>query len=180
MGGPGAEVVIPDAIIAKLKNLYKNEKAGLLSAKIRLYSDEVLWNNSYAKPDTFATLVKTIGTDNTTTFSFFPDKDIFAFSGVYKMVNAVDLNKNPAYYEISITQFIKNIVEKEEANKPITINVGSFQTSSTTGGLLGTDYTTKAYAPQRIVLVGTDPNLDSNPNSSNTKYAQLKVIYSKK
>ena len=180
MGGPGAEVVIPDAIIAKLKNLYKNEKAGLLSAKIRLYSDEVLWNNSYAKPDTFATLVKTIGTDNTTTFSFFPDKDIFAFSGVYKMVNAVDLNKNPAYYEIGITQFIKNIVEKEEANKPITINVGSFQTSSTTGGLLGTDYTTKAYAPQRIVLVGTDPSIDANPNPSNTKYAQLKVIYSKK
>ena len=68
------------------------------------------------------------------------------------MVNAVDLNKNPAYYEISITQFIK-IYRKEEANKPITINVGSFKLQSTTGGLLGTDYTTKAYAPQRIVLV---------------------------
>ena len=28
--------------------------------------------------NTFATLVKTLGTDNTT-FSFFPDKDIFFF-----------------------------------------------------------------------------------------------------
>jgi hypothetical protein len=171
--GPGAEVVIPDAIIAKLKNLYKNEKAGLLSAKIRLYSDEVLWNNSYAKPETLTTLVKSIGTDNTTTYSFFPDKDVFAYSGVYKMVNAVDLNKNPAYYEISITQFVKNIIEKEEANKPISINIGNFQTSSSTGALLGTEYTTKAYTPNRIVLVGSDAN--------NTQYkAQLKIIYSKK
>ncbi len=32
MDQSGAEVVIPDAIIAKLKNLYKNEKAGLLSS----------------------------------------------------------------------------------------------------------------------------------------------------
>jgi hypothetical protein len=173
MGGPGAEIVIPDAAIAQLKNLYKNEKIGLLSAKIRLYSDLALWNNSYAKPDTFATLIKTIGTDNSTTFSFFPDKDIFAYSGVYKMVKAVDLDKNPAYYEISITQLVKNIIEKEEANKPISINIGSFQTSSSTGALLGTDYTTKSYTPNRIVLVGSDAN--------NAQYkAQLKVIYSKK
>ena len=33
------------------------------------------------------------------------------------MVKAVDLDKNPAYYEISITQFVKNIIEKEEAEK---------------------------------------------------------------
>ena len=46
--------------------------------------------------------------------------------------------------------------------------------------VVGTDYTTKAYAPQITVLVGTDPSLDANPNPSNTKYAQLKVIYSKK
>jgi hypothetical protein len=173
MGGPGAEILIPDATIAQLKNLYKNEKVGLLSAKIRLYSDGSLWNNSYSKPDTFTPVVKTVDTDNKVTYSFFPDKDVFAYSGVYKMVKGVDLDKNPAYYEISITQFVKNIIEKEEANKPISINIGSFQTSSSTGALLGTEYTTKAYTPNRIVLVGSDAN--------NTQYkAQLKIIYSKK
>ena len=88
------------------------------------------------------------------------------------MVNAVDLEKNPAYYEVNITQSIKNMIEKESTtDKLITLDVGEFRSGTT--GLLGKDFTTRAYSPNRIVLVGSVP--------SNTQYkAQLKVIYSKK
>lgn len=179
MGGPGAEIVIPQPIIDKLKALYKNDKAGILSAKVRLYTDSDLWKSSYAKPSTFTVLTKD-ASKSPAEFSFLKDLIAFQYSGAYKMVNTVDIDKNPAYYEIGITQTIKNIVEKEESNKPIAINVGSFQTSSTTGAFLGVDFTNRAYTPNRIVIVGTDPNLDSNPNPADSKYAQLKVIYSKK
>lgn len=182
MGGPGAEVKIPAAIITKLRDLYKNQKAGILSAKIRLYTDNSSWNSTYAKPSTFVTLFKKVTTENnvsTTTESFLDDLSAFQYTNIYKMVNAVDLDKNPAYYEIGITQTVKNMVEKDEvSDKSILLNVGAFQTSSS--GMLGKDYTTRAYTPNRIVLLGTDPNLDSNPNPADTKYAQLIVTYSKK
>lgn len=175
MGGPGAEVKIPASVIAELRDLYKNQKAGILSAKIRLYTDGSSWNYTYAKPSTFITLFKKVTTENnvtTTTESFLDDLSAFQYTGMYKMVNAVDLDKNPAYYEIGITQTIKNMVEKDEvSDKSIVLNVGTFQTGSS--GMLGKNYTTRAYTPNRIVLVGSDP--------SNTQYkAQLKVIYSKK
>lgn len=176
MGGPGAEIKVPETIIAQLKDLYNNQKIGLLSAKIRLYTDATSWNKTYNKPSTFVTLFKEITTDTsgikTTKVSFLDDLSKFQYSGVYKMVNAVDLDKNPAYYDINVTQSIKNMIEKESsADKYITLDVGDFRTSNST--MLGKDYTTRAYTPNRIVLVGSDP--------SNTQYkAQLKVIYSKK
>lgn len=173
MGGPGAEVKIPDNVIAELKSLYNNQKIGILSAKIKLYSDTSAWNNFYTKPSTFVLLSKDNITDPAKpTFDFLDDMTAFQYSGAYKMINAVDTDKNPAYYEIGITQSIKNIVEEKEGNKPISLNIGTFQSASS-GGYLGKNYTTRAYTPNRIVLVGSDP--------SNTQYkAQLILIYSKK
>ena len=175
MGGPGAEMKIPDAVINELKNLYNNQKIAVLSAKVKLYTDATSWSNNYTKPSNFVTLFKET-TDNsgvkTTTTSFLDDIEKFQYSGIYKMVNAVDLEKNPAYYEINITQSIKNMIEKESTtDKLITLDVGEFRSGTT--GLLGKNYTTRVYTPNRIVLVGSAP--------SNTQYkAQLKVIYSKK
>lgn len=176
MGGPSAELKIPANVVAQLKNLYNTQKIGILSAKIRLYSDVSTWNNSYAKPLTFATLFKQITTDTngnqTTAYTFLDDVYAFQFSSLFKLINAVDLDKNPAYYDISITQSLRNMIEKESTtDKYITLDVGEFRSSNSS--LLGKDYTTRAYTPNRVVLVGSDP--------SNTQYkAQLKVIYSKK
>lgn len=175
MGGSGAEIKIPETIIAQLKDLYNNQKIGVLSAKIRLYTDATSWDKTYNKPNNFVTLFKEVTTTNgveSVTTSFLDDLTKFQFSGVYKMVSTVDLDKNPAYYEINITQSIKNMIEKESTtDKYITLDVGDFRTGNST--MLGKDYTTRAYTPNRIVLVGSDP--------SNTQYkAQLKVIYSKK
>ena len=39
MGGPGIGLRIPATTIAEVKNMYKNEKIGIISAKIRLYTD---------------------------------------------------------------------------------------------------------------------------------------------
>lgn len=172
MGGPGAEIKIPASTVAQLKNLYNTQKIGILSAKIRLYTDASVWTKSYAKPSTFSVLFKEIDANNKIATSLLNDLTAFQYSGMYKMVNSVDLDKNPAYYEIGVTQTLKNMIEKESTtDKYITLEVGEFRSSSS--GLLGKNYTTRAYTPNRIVLVGSDP--------ANTQYkAQLKVLYSKK
>lgn len=169
MGGPGAEIKIKQTTIDSLKTLYNSKKIAILSAKLRLYTDPVSWNNNYPKPSTFIANKK----DNTT---FLEDMSTFAYNGVYKLVSATDLDKNPGYYEVGITQTLKSIVEEEESNKPIVIDVGNFLTASNSG-LLGVKYTSRAYTPNRVVLVGSNlTNADQN-----FKYrAQLKVIYSNK
>lgn len=171
MGGPGAEIKIPESTISTLKDLYKNQKIGILSAKIKLYSDVTTWNNFYEKPQTFVVLTKDVSATSTN-YDFLKDIASLQYSGMYKMVNAIDTDKNPASYEIGITQTLKNIIEEKDSNKPISLNIGTFQLSSS-GGYLGKDNTTRAYTPNRIVLVGSDPN--------NTQYkAQLILTYSKK
>lgn len=177
MGGPGAEVKIPAQVVAQLKTLYNTQKIGILSAKIRLYTDVATWNNSFAKPSTYVTLFKQVTPNSSGTpvpeYSFLEDMNAFQYSGLFKLINAVDLSKNPAYYEISITQSLRNMIEKESTTeKYITLDVGDFR-SNNSSSLLGKDFTTRAYTPNRVVLVGSDP--------SNAQYkAQLKVIYSKK
>jgi hypothetical protein len=100
------------------------------------------------------------------------------------MVKQVDLDKNPAYYEIDITQTVTNAINNESDDylekNPLVLEVGNFRISSSTSGsssLLGFDYTTRAYTPNRIVLVGSD--LASTDAQYNNR-AQLKVIYSNK
>ncbi|KUG13387.1 hypothetical protein BEI02_14985 [Elizabethkingia sp. HvH-WGS333] len=163
-GGNGAEFVIPTSIIEGLRNKYTQEKAGILTAKIRLYSDENTWKSAFAKPSTFTVLQKDMK-------QFMDDQTALAGAG-YIRVKATNLDKNPAYYDITITQTVKNIVEKDAENKPIVINVGDFTANSQTGALLGWNYTSRAYTPNRVVLVGTD--------ALNANKAQLQVIYTKK
>lgn len=172
MGGPGAEVKIPAATIAELKDLYNNKKIGLMSAKIRLYTDVSVWDNKYAKPTSFIASLKGAN-------AFLEDMKAFQYSSSYSMVKAVDLDKNPAYYDVDITQTITNTIKDKDDDylekNPIVLDVGSFRANTTTSAsaLLGFNYTNRAYTPNRVVLVGTDP--------ANTKYkAQLKVIYSNK
>ncbi|MDE5526710.1 DUF4270 domain-containing protein [Elizabethkingia meningoseptica] len=163
-GGPGAEFVISQSTIQALKNVYNQNKAGILSAKIRLYSDSSVWTNTFAKPSSFIVLQKNM--------KQFMD-DMTAFTSGFVQVKATDLDKNPAYYDVSITQTLKNIVEKDADNKPIVINVGSFTANAQTGAYLGWNYNSRSYTPNRVVLVGSDP-------SNATQKAQLKVIYTKK
>lgn len=164
MGGKGIGVKIPLEIIEQIRQQYKRDKISILSAKIRLYTDASTWNNSYRKPAMFTALSK----DSS---GFLDDMTAMASNAAYSLVKAHNLTENPAYYDISITQTFKNIIEKDAENKELILNVGSFETNSS-NAMLGSNFTTNAYTPNRVVLVGTD--------ASNDKRIRLNVIYTKK
>ena len=164
MGGPGARINIPATTIQTIKNLYNQNKVGIVSAKIRLYTDDSTWTSSFAKPSNFLVIK-----DGET--GFIKDMTDFLYLNSYKLVNAVNLTKNPAYYDINITSTLKDIVEKEALNKDIIINVGDYLTSAT-GSLVSQSYNSRAYTPNRVVLVGTD--------ATNANRAQLRITYAKK
>ncbi len=167
MGGPNFGVTISKTTIEQLKELYKNEKIGIISAKLRFYSDEETWNNSYEKPKSFTVMKKNL-------YDFLSDITAYSYNGVYKLVKAYDTSKNPAYYDIGITKTLKTQVEDEDTPQDISLvmKLGDYLTNSSTGAYYGQNVDSRIYSPQRIVLVGTDPG--------NVKRAQLLVTYVKK
>jgi hypothetical protein len=171
MGGPGIGLKVPNETIASIKERYKNEKIGIISARLRIFTDVETWNNKYEKPSYFVVSRKDLKT-------YLEDMTVLAYTGVYNLVKAFDLDKNPAYYDIGITQTFKNIIEKEAQSRQYIINVGNY-TVDANGNLIGLQYptfsqnfNTRAYTPNRAVFVGTDPN--------NQKSAKLILTYGKK
>lgn len=171
MGGPGFGLKIPEATIAAVKDLYNNQKIGIISAKLRFYTDTDSWSNNYIKPNYFVVKQQSLST-------FLEDMTTFVYTPAYSLVKAYDLDKNPGYYDIGITQTFKNIIEKEASAKDFILNVGTY-TSDATGNLAGLQnpqmaqyYNTRTYTPTRVVLVGTQPG--------NAKSAKLLLTYGKK
>lgn len=182
IGGPGIGLRIPATTVAAIKELYKNEKIGIISAKIRLYTDKTSWDNNYAKPNYFVVRQRDLtpaAGEPEYLDDFLEDMSALAYNGVYNLVKTYDLDKNPAYYDIGITQTFKNIIEKEAENHDLILNVGSY-TTDTSGNLLGLTYpdlgaqnfNTRAYTPNRAVFVGSDP--------ANDKRVKLLISYGKK
>ncbi|MCB4234703.1 DUF4270 domain-containing protein [Kaistella anthropi] len=183
MGGLGIGVRVPATTVAAIKQLYNDNKIGIISAKIRLYTDVQSWNNNYAKPNYFVVRQRDLtpaAGEPEYLDDFLEDMSAMAYNSVYSLVKPYDLDKNPAYYDIAITQTFKNIIEKEAENHDLILNVGSYTTDFKTGSLMGTIYsslgaqnfTTRAYTPNRAVFVGSDP--------ANDKRAQLLLTYGKK
>lgn len=171
MGGPGFGLKIPDSTIAMIRDRYNTQKIGIISAKLRVYTDEATWNNAFLKPSLFTVQQK--GLDE-----FLEDLSALAYTSNYKLIKSYNLDKNPAYYEIGITQTFKNIIEKQKPNRQFIMNVGTYTTDATgtLAGLQDTEnaqhYNTRSYTPNRVVLVGTDP--------ANEKSAKLILTYGKK
>ncbi len=168
MGGPGAGFKVQASTMDYLKQKYEDDKIGIISAKIRIYTDPIDWNNSYAKPQSFVVRAKSF--DNTTNqptdlYSFLTDMSTLAYSGFYSLVKANNLTSNPAYYDIGITQSLKNIIEKtDETKKDFIINVGDY-TRDVNGNLVGSyyedtsqNYNTRSYTPNRALFLGTITN----------------------
>jgi hypothetical protein len=172
MGGPSIGVKIPQSTIDQLKQLYQNNKAAIISAKIRIYTD-ASWDNSYAKPITFTFLQK-YKEDNKTKTNF--TDDIFSLVGLpgYTIYKYYDLDKNPAYYDFIVTKSVKDLVETgaDNSTKYFRIDMGEFLKNSAATGLAGFQYTSRSYNVSRVLLVGND--------SSNQNKIQLKVVHSKK
>lgn len=164
MGGPSVGFKIPSTTIATLKNKVKNEKIGIISAKVRMYTDKSIWTNKYAKPGTFVFLQKDAK-------KFLAESSTLTGAPGFTLIKAYDLDQNPAYYDFTITKTLKDIVEKEASNEDFIVHMGSFLNNDL-GSLIKYDATTRAYSPYRLVLVGTDPASDQR--------IQLKIIYGSK
>lgn len=170
MGGPGIGVKIPAKAVQELKAMYNSKQSAVVSAKIRLFRDNTTWNSTYANPAQF--LVKQKGLN-----TFLSDLSAYAYNKSFSLVKAYNLQAEEVYYDISITDTFKQIVEKEAENKDIILNVGQY-TVSNNGTYIGAgypdnqSYNTAAYTPNRTVLIGTDPN--------NPKKASLRILYVKK
>lgn len=173
MGGPSIGVKLPVATINELKQLYQNNKAAIINARIRIYTDATAWNNKYAKPTGFTILQKDKDTDGKETTNFTTDLLNLIGSNNFAIYKSYDLDKNPAYYDFTVTKSVKDIVEggADNTNKYFKIDLGSFLSTST-GTFAGYQYTSRTYARDRAVFVGSDP--------SNANRVQLKIIYGTK
>lgn len=178
MGGPSIGIKIPDATINQLKQLYQNDKAAIISAKVRIYTDPTDWNNNFAKPREFTILQKykdlTSSTPDKTRTGFTSDILNLAGSNNYSIYKIFDYDKNPTYYDFIVTKSVKDLVETSADNttKYFRIDMGSFQTNSDGISLVGYKFTTTPYNTNRAVFVGSQAG---NPNR-----VQLKVIYGTK
>lgn len=177
MGGPGIGLRVPEETIASVRTMYEKDKIGIIAAKMRIYTDVESWNNNYKKPLNFVVKQKVNKVDLNT---FLVDLSALYTTGIYNLVKAYDLEKNPAYYDIGITQTFKNVVEKgAPTTAHFIVNVGDYSKDAA-GNLIGTlnatqgpqNFTTRAYTPNRAVFVGTDPG--------NEKSAKLILTYGKK
>lgn len=173
MGGPSIGIKIPEETIKTLKKLYENDKAAIISAKIRIYADDVLWKNGYAKP-TALTFLQKYQEDNKTKTNF--TDDIYALAGLpgYTIFKSYDLDNNLAHYDFIVTKSIKDIVENGTYNstKYFRIDMGDFLKNAAGTGLAGFQYTSRAYDVNRVLLIGSAP--------SNKNKIQLLVVHSKK
>lgn len=162
MGGPSGVVKIPESVISQIKKVYQEKKGVILSAKIRVYADEN-WNIEYKKPTDF--LLNYLENYNFTS-------DVLAFLGKIKenLVSGYDLDKNSAYYDIIVTETLRDVIEKSKDNRDLEINVGSYMNIQ--GNTFVAGQTTRAYTPERIILLGS--------NTSDTKKIKLNIIYTKK
>ncbi|WP_051887187.1 DUF4270 domain-containing protein [Chryseobacterium piperi] len=175
MGGPSIGVKIPDSEIKKLKTLYQNDKAAIISAKIRIYTDDSAWDNKYKKPNSFTFLQKdkeTASSPVKTTFT--TDLTTLAGAPGYAMYKTFNLDKNPAYYEFTVTKSLKDLVETGVSNefKYYRIDLGGFLNNSDNTGFLGTKYTARSFSRDRAVFVGSD--------AGNANQIKLRVTYGTK
>lgn len=173
MGGNSIGVKFPTATIDSLKNMYQKNKAAIITAKIRIYTDDSVWNNKYQKPTILTILQRDKDTSGQVTTGFTTDYTILSGASTFVPFRVYDLDKNPAYYDFTVTQSLKDIVEsgKDYSNKYFKIDLAQFLNTSA-GSLAGYKYTSRAFSMPRAVFVGSDP--------SNKNKIKLRVTYGTK
>lgn len=178
MGGASFGVKIPASTIIRLRNMYKNEKIGIVSAKIRLYNDDINWDNKYKKP--YSMLVRDKSANG-----FLPDMTELANAG-YSLLKISNFSTKEAYYDIGVTASLKKVIEDATYDPTLTngkdfiINLGSYLSDASTGLLLGQKYNDRAYIPYRILFKGTDQNNTGEEIAKDSEAAQLRIIFTKK
>lgn len=177
MGGPSIGIKFPKNTIDTLKKRYNDNKAAIISAKVRLYIDKSSWNNIYTRPTAFTFLQKSLSVNpkpnHTISLAFTKDLTSFANLPGFRFYN-YNLTNDPPYYDFIVTQSVKDLVETNQSddNRSLRIDLGTFLTNSQTNALIGPSSTSRAYDTQRAVFVGS--------NTSDANKAQLLVIYGTK
>lgn len=184
MGGNSIGIRFPQETIKKLKTLYQENKAAIISAKIRMYVDPTSWNSNYTKP-TLMTFVQKDVIDGKPSENF--TQDILKLSGTpgFVYIRAYDRDKNHTYYDFTVTQSVKDIVESgaNYIDKYFKIDMGNFLQSSTGSTLAGYQFTSRPFSLDRAVFLGTDPNNpdnDSDNDPSKPREIKLRVTYGTK
>ncbi len=185
MGGPSIGIKIPQSTIDDLKKLYQDDKAGIISAKIRIYVDPT-WNSTkYAKPTEFTLLRRYVDPGNSsdpakvrTNFT----NDLLKLAGApgYTIFKAYNLDKDKPYYDFVVTQSVKEMIEpgsKASTDKTETkyfkIDLGKFEPNSDGTTLAGYKFTSASYNTGRAVFIGTD-------NTAPKEKVQLWITYGTK
>ena len=181
MGGNSIGIKFPKATIDSLKKRYQQDKAAIISAKIRIYTDKTEWNNPYNKPvaSDFTIVQKDKDETGKITTSFIADYT--SFGAAFIPVRAYDRDKNPTYYDFTVTQSLKNIVEgnKDYTNQYFKLDLAEFLGTSS-GSLAGYSYTSRSFSPFRAVFVGSDPNNDKDDTTVTPNEIKLRVTFGTK
>lgn len=163
MGGNSIGIKFPKATIDSLKKLYQKNKAAIISAKIRMYTDKTTFDNRLKKPTILTIVQKDIDDKGKPTTNFTQDLLLLSVTPNFAYIKAYDLDKNLSYYDFTVTQSIKDIVEAgvDYSNKYFKIDMGNFLSSSTGTTLAGYQFTSRPFALDRAVFVGSDPSSEN-------------------
>lgn len=174
MGGNSIGVKISDNTINELKQKFKNDKVGILSAKMRFYIDES-WDTKYPRPISFTVMQNKKDSSGKTLYEFLTELSTYAINSNFKLVKGYNLSQSPAYYDIAITETLKKIVETDNhQNYDFVVKLGQYLTQTTSSGAktyYGANVDNSLYSPERVLLIGTN---------GSDKRAQLLVTYVKK
>lgn len=171
MGGPSIAIKFKDEELDKLRKKLKEDKIGIIGAKIRVYVDPLSFANVHsAEGDRKFTLVPPVKTvEGVKQYTFTSDL-MNGFPLYYYGKKTTD---RPEYYDLTVTKTLKDIIEKEDPAYPteLYLNAGAFVRNAQ-GALVGAQYTTRATDMNRVVLTGND--------KLNANRIQLRVTYGTK
>lgn len=184
MGGNSIGIKFKKEEIDRLKEKYQNDKAAIISAKIRIYTDKLAWSNPYPKPSVkdFTIVQRDKDSDGKETTAF--TTDYTSLGALFIPIRAYDTDKNPAYYEFTVTKSLKDIVEstdtyKDYKDKYFKIDLAQF-TPSPSSSIAGYKYTTRAFSTGRAVFIGSDPTNAEDDTTVTPNEIKLRVTFGTK
>jgi Domain of unknown function (DUF4270) len=171
-GGAGAMLTFKPEDKQLLVDLNKKTSAALISAKIRITTDEA-FGTKYAKPLDFQILIE----ETLNKFTFIKNINLARALNI-PIVTAINPLLAKTSYEIDVTDDIQQIIhgssktdaEKLAEIKNYKINIGAFTSNAYLTKNI--QYTTSSYDPSRLVFIGTDAG---NPDA-----VKLEITLSKK
>lgn len=184
MGGPSIGIKFKPADIENLRKAFKNNKTAILSAKIRMYTDGNNWNNSLLKPSELTIVQAYKNSKGVEVVNFTTDLASLSGAPNFAYLKAFNLDKNPAYYEFTVTKSLKDIVEVQTDNEYqknyFKIDLAQFLRGSDGVALAGSKLTTKSFARERVIFVGSDPTNADDDTTVTPNEIKLRIVYGSK